>query len=167
MNRQVRSEFVPAVLEESRIHSGGGLDGDLDGNPRPARLHVEALLALAATTLLTIPSVKYLAGSFGRRPGRRNEGAYEDEDGCSSAETLSKFSTRVPRSLAASFAVLGCFTSTHLSIIATLDTTHDNNLVGSWLYSVAWVRFAAAMAACSANEPVNRDRSSLFSMPLA
>lgn len=156
-----------AVLEESKIHSGGGLDGDLDGNPRPARLYVEASFALAAALLLTIPSVKYLAGSFRRRPVRRNDGAYEDEDGCSSAETLSKFSTRVPRSLVASFAVLGCFTSTHLSIIDSLGTTHDNHLEGNWLYSVAWVRFAAAMAAFSANGPVNRDRSSLFSMPLA
>ena len=98
---------------------------------------------------------------------RQNEGVYEDEDGCSSAESLSKFSTRVPRALVASFAVLGCFASTHLSIIDTLDATHDNPPGENWLYSVAWVRFVAAAAAYSANGPVNRDRSSSFSMPLA
>lgn len=127
-----------------KVLIGGRLASKMDGSPLPARLHVEASLALAAALLHSIPSIKYLAVSLKRRPLARNDGIYEDEDGCSSAEALSEFSTRVPKSLVASFAVLGCLALTHLSILGTLHATHGSLVEGTWLYSMAWVRLVAA-----------------------
>lgn len=153
-------------LVEIKVLVGGRLASKMGGSPLPARLHVEASLALAAALLLSIPSIKYLTVSLKRWPLARNDGVYEDEDGCSSAEALSKFSTRVPKSLVASFAVLGCLASTHLSILDTLHATHDSLVAGIWLYSMAWVRLVTTTLTCSANETVNHVRPSSSSTRL-
>lgn len=151
---------------ETKVLISGRLASKMDGSPLPARLHVEASPALAAALLLSILSIKYLAVSLKRRPFSRNGSVYEDEDGRTSAEALSKFSTRVPKSLVASFAVVGCLASTHISILDTVHATHENLVAGIWLYSMAWVRLVAATPTCSANEPVNCVRSSSFSTRL-
>lgn len=144
MNRQPGTEFVLGISKEFKGRIGGRLASDMDVNPLPTRLYVEVSLALAVVLLLSIPSVKYLIGLPKRRLLAHNDGVYEDEDGRSSPEALSKFSTRVPKTLVAFFAVTGFFASTHLSILDTVRATHDSLVAAIWLYSVVWVRLVAA-----------------------
>lgn len=120
---------------------------EMTGDPLPGRLHAEALLALATTLLLSIPSAKHLISSLTRKPPRQSRSTYEDRDGQSRPEDVLKFSTRTPRVLAALFAAAGCFASICL---AALDARASRALADVWLYSAAWV------CAVNPNQPALR-----------
>lgn len=117
----------------------------MDGHPLPARLHAEAILALTATLLLSIPSAKHLISSLTRKPPKQSQSTYEDRDGQSTPEDVAKFSTRTPRTFVAVFAATGCFASLYL---AALDARASRVLADVCLYSATWV--------CAANSKLVR-----------
>lgn len=111
----------------------------MSGSPLPARLHAEAILALATALLFSGPFAKHLVTSLTRQNPRKSENAYEDQDGRSRPEDVAKFSTRRPRALVAIFAATGCFVSIYISALETINSSRCSLLANTWLYSAAWV----------------------------
>lgn len=116
----------------------------MGGNPLSARLHAEAILALATALLSSVPFAKHLITSLTRKHPRKIDKVYEDQDGQSTPEDVAKFSTRRPRTLVAVFAAMGCFASIYISALETIHGTRGRLPADTWLYSAAWVCFIGA-----------------------
>lgn len=116
----------------------------MGGTPLPARLHAEAILALATALLFSVPFAKHLITSLTRKHPRKTENVYEDQDGQSKPDDVAKFSTRKPRALVAISAATGCFASIYISALEMVDVSRGSSLADSWLYTAAWVRSVGA-----------------------
>ncbi|CAK7230583.1 hypothetical protein SBRCBS47491_007634 [Sporothrix bragantina] len=106
-------------------------------------MHNESMIvgvgaALAATALLTIPSVSGLIGQIRKRQ-QRDDAVYSDPDGASTAEAVAAFSNKLAKTAVLLSALLGAGTSLAASILATFYTGRDKYFIANWLVTAAWL----------------------------
>ncbi|CAK7221694.1 hypothetical protein SCUCBS95973_004586 [Sporothrix curviconia] len=106
-------------------------------------MHNESMIvgvgaALAAITLLTLPSVSGLIGQIRKRQ-QRDDAVYSDPDGTATAESVAAFSNKLTKTVVLLSALLGAGTSLAASILATPFTGRDEYFIANWLVTAAWL----------------------------